>query len=577
MEHSSQRCSAGQIAAPACGLGVAIALWIATGTAAAAPTPASSAALAPQWPSLQTRSLPKGAQLYAPASHQAERLFGEASAEPSKAARIAGVSLACRVDLGERVLDGQAPFGSAKGRLGDLNVFAAALPRAKQPLRYVALGVGPEDSNTAVVVAPRCDLGPGAVVHLRVLDRDVTFDDQVAAVDLPFTGGLPLRYAARGLVAECRRVEAEDIDRALGPLLEASDRELKGALGALAPADDLASGRPLARRLDAPRRALAEAAALVGWDDPRILPRLQGHLAFEESAAASYRAAFAAKEAAAQGALDWTPLADGQLELRLGPPPCGRSALQPYAAVIPFFKRLPEDACALRIGLRNRTDRTVVVDYDRLGPLTRLRLQGPDGERWVQHLSVELSRGQPPRALRKDLKVPAGGEVELLAAPSLHGRLTASALPLLLEAEHERTVGAAGAQGWLRLPGVALRAGQLDCDNPKLAAWAKEAWVFSSAGPVCALPMELRAEGGKALDVGAATRQVVVLGGDLEPLRVEGWLKGSKRLRGGERLTPGKSLAVLALVRRSADPSAALRVGSRFEGRGLSLRVPVPR
>ena len=108
---------------------------------------------------------------------------------------------------------------------------------------------------------PLVSLAPGQTLTIEIGD---------AAHELPFRGR-PLRASDSGVALECRVVPAAARDEAVLDVLWKTDRKL-ASLSATS-VDDLGEAEEVERAVRKAEETLTAAAALVGWDDPRVRKR----------------------------------------------------------------------------------------------------------------------------------------------------------------------------------------------------------------------------------------------------------------------------------------------------------------
>lgn len=451
-------------------------------------SPAKSSAALPAWQPRPLRQLLPGQVPYAPASEDAEGLYDQADPKPAKTGPLRDAALACTVDLGERRFDDLLPFANPSMVYGDLCAVAGPVPPGG-PVRDVTVHFGADDANTVTFLVPLVSLDPGQAVSVRLLDIDLQFDDAVDTLKATYRGTLPLSLATRGVKGDCRLVTREALEALLPPHLEATDAALAKARNAFRASLDDRRPMSVDGTLLAPQRSLAGAAALVGWDDPRVAARVALIADLDRELTAQWAEVFEAARKKASGR-DWATVAGGQLEVRFAGLRCGRE-LSAYAGMnLPGLRA--KDACALHVGVRNRTDRPLALDFRLLEPLDDLVLVDGRGASREATFEGQWKNGRAS-ALPAAWALEPGQEGELVVAPDMvDGVLKKSRLPLLLRGSHAANVSSrkpssvdlAGGEAGLEVVDYA-------CGAESLSGLADAAGVPSWRRPVCGLHVRL--------------------------------------------------------------------------------------
>lgn len=150
----------------------------------------------------------------------------------------------------------------------------ATLPDLQGVLRLGATeqaAVGPDHQDTLLFTAPLVRLGPGDTIELEIADRQA-FGTRAPGTLKASHRAFPVELQGPGLQARCAWVPREELERALERPLDEAHANLQGWRPAPRLSD--ASLEPPAPA-QAARIALREAAALVGWDDPRVAPLVE--------------------------------------------------------------------------------------------------------------------------------------------------------------------------------------------------------------------------------------------------------------------------------------------------------------
>lgn len=132
---------------------------------------------------------------------------------------------------------------------------------------------GPEDGNLAFVSAPLATLKKGDAVRFETYDRDVFGLSPITASTVTY-GGQGLATADHGAAVECRVLAGESLSGALASRLSAADMAVTKITRRALDGSGPDWGWPHAELLDA-QRSTGDAAALVGWDDPRTRKRVE--------------------------------------------------------------------------------------------------------------------------------------------------------------------------------------------------------------------------------------------------------------------------------------------------------------
>ncbi len=548
----------------------------------AEPTGEASLRAAPSWFEQPRRTLVDRARAYAPACLKAEALFDAASSAPAKVGPLSSQALACQLDLGKRRLDEHVPFAPLDVVYGDLSATIGVGPDRRRKPGRVALGRGPEDGNKVTVLVPRVDLSPGQVIWIRIVDRDVQFDDLVAVLKVPYEGSLPLAIDTPAVKGSCRLVPPEAVEAAVTDALVRADERLEITRTKARTEVASSNGKGVDDWLQPLRERLGQAAALVGWNDPRVVERVQAADALAAGLTSAFAQRFAAALAGAVGR-QWTRLADDQLELRVERVVCGRKKLRPYRALFSFFARMHEDTCVVVLGARNPTDRSLVVDYNTIGPLDDLTVVDRRGQRKVEHIQGRM-QGRRARKLkgRGELTLKPGAQASVVIAPLLIDELLrAPHLPLLLVGQHKATTTALnpGEPTPMDRGRVRVRLADLDCARADLDQMAEEAWVFKHRRPVCSLLLSLENAGETPVDLAAWSRELGLVDRAGERHRIVGTLLPGpvpKRQRDPVEVGPGETGRLILLVSKLDARIEDLRITNRVGPHPVFIEIPAP-
>jgi len=393
--------------------------------------PLTSLAAAPAWwQGPQALDLGQ-ARAYAPESPDAGALYQAASAGSAEPGPLDGGALACDLDLGERRFDELVPFASEESTLGDIAALAGVSPDRRKAPALVVGTYGPEDRNQVVLLLPLARLQVGDTLWIRLVDMDVSLHDDVETLRVRYDGKLPLALAGRLAKGTCRLVTRPALEVALARRLGYLDQALEKLAAGARPdfLDGVVTG--VEGFLSDARESALGAAALVGWDDPRVLRRVLRLGELEAGAARAYAQAFEALRASAAGPA-WAAAPAGRLEVRVDGLRCGRRQLGLARALVAFPEMLPADACALYLSLRNTGAEPLEFGIHAVGPLRDLTLVSARGRSRPVSVEGQLLGGRA-RKFRNDPRLEPGQAMEVVVVPEPEEEvLRRSSLPLLL-------------------------------------------------------------------------------------------------------------------------------------------------
>lgn len=410
-----------------------------------ASTPEGSLAARPHW---------AAAGGYAPmlAWDEARVLFDRAPSTPRDRPLLDGATLACRIDVtfSERKDWALRP---ARWSSADLYLAFGFGVGVVATDRHALQAIGPNQSNTSFFVAPSVRLAEGDAIDVLVNDRDRLLDlDYIDRLGALYGGTMPMVMAG-----EYARVECRELD---GALLEEVVRER------LWQVDD-ALARWRRAEADAAPEAVIEAlsgvAAVVGWDDARVLRRMDQGAVIEREHRRRAAERIAGLRAASGGAREPVGLGGRALAIAVDGVRCGAAELASIEAETGGLA--PQERCVVDVVLHNRSrDETLVSLAD-----------GP-GERWRWWVLDSRARRMGLRVLGAEpdaLALAAGGHrrvrVAVADAPPVRGwfaggdEVSTPAEPALLVIEETR-----GARRVLRLAlGAEAPAAVAVVDSPR--------------------------------------------------------------------------------------------------------------
>ncbi|MCB9718154.1 MAG: hypothetical protein H6712_30170 [Myxococcales bacterium] len=311
--------------------------------------------------------------------------------------------------------------------------------RAEPYLRLRLPGRGrPEVSNRdrgrgELVSAPVVSLTKGERLEASLAEKDLFSDDPLGRVSGTYGGSLPLTFGGRLMTVECRGVPREVVERELEPALRRIDERLARMITNDPPrldTVDFGMGPEGPSGTANVQAGLEDAAALVGWDDPRVQAR---RARLEEVEAAFTRGIATQVERAKAVVVEGPPweLGRGALRiegLRLA---CGRELARAHRGLSLAYD------CALLGEVTDASTTTVAVlegASGGLGPLQRLRVADLEGRR-ARLAAVAILDASVPRAVAPDTVLPAGETRRITLALEALAQGPTPRPPLLLIAE----------------------------------------------------------------------------------------------------------------------------------------------
>jgi hypothetical protein len=461
-------------------------------------TPASSLAAAPAF-------WRKKSSAYAPALESPLTIFDAASA-----ANAPGVAIACRLSAGRYKEDKIMPaFDKA-----DLMV-TATFGEGKGRMTFHALG--PEDTNEIDFVLPLLPLAEGKSVAVSLTDRDVFSNDNVARFTITHRSAAPLTIRAASVRGECRSVPRAVIEASFQSARTSADN----ALAEMAlerpditqPSSDV--GRP-SDGLGAMTYELQGLAALVGWDDPRVVRRVGRALALRGSQAAEIaRQAALIRAALPSPAGGATPMADGALEVRATKYECGPNVVKAYLKWMESQterERLTASGCVAHFEVRSRTAYPIELHGSMgssIGPLKSLGLISKAGFWFRLDLFAEVKNGAVVKLPSNKRRLRLGEAAEVVGLLYKDGSDEKPEPPLLLRGMHNERTSASAAE-WTSMAGgkLQVRAVRVACDQAAAAEHAaliagdSFKWALKTGG--CVLRLEVRNTSGEPIAVDSA-------------------------------------------------------------------------
>jgi len=418
-------------------------------------TPASSRAKRPAWSRYR--------EDYAPQPAGRDKLFNESSG-PLQGEQV---GLVCRLGI-STTNHGRSNLGAFDG-MADLSA-AVSITQGKEVVKLDALG--PEDTKEMWFTVPLVTPEKGAKLRVTSRDRDFFSNDPIESVQATFDGSYPLTAKGRISQLECRPLGRAVVERHLESARIAAD-EAHAVMEAARPdlsAPSFDMKRSQDQNEEGLRSKLDEMAGLVGWDDPRVVRRVERLAAQQKRMVSDLGAATEAMGQKLPPSADGsTPMADGALAVRVTSYACGPDVAKKYNRAVSErtrdeFKARP---CVLAMDVVNRTGAPIEVDgsTDTIGPLGDLYMLSSTGEQFGVEVFGEVREGKVRRLeYEQRAIVPDGATVSLVAHPVGKAELSAFAPPLLLRGFHAgRRTGKP--REWMSVAGgaVELRATDLTC------------------------------------------------------------------------------------------------------------------
>ncbi|UQA56447.1 hypothetical protein [Polyangium aurulentum] len=418
-------------------------------------TPASSQAKRPAWSRYR--------EDYAPQPESRDKLFNESSG-PLQGEQV---GLVCRLGISTEN-HGHSNLGAFDG-MADLSA-AVSLTQGKEVVKLDALG--PEDTKEMWFTVPLVKPEKGAKLRVASRDRDFLSSEPIESLQATFDGSYPLTAKGRVSQLECRPLGRAVVERHLEIARIAAD-EAHAVMAAPRP-DPLVPSFDVQRPKDqiegAVRWKLDDMAGLVGWDDPRVVRRVERLVEQQLRMVSELGGATEAMRQKLPPSADGlTPMAEGALAARVTSYACGPDVAKKYNRAVSDrtrdeFRARP---CVLGIDVVNRTGAPIEVDgsTDTIGPLGDLTMLSPTGAQFDVEIFGEVREGKVRRLeYEQRAIVPDGATVSLVAHPVGKEELSAFAPPLLLRGMHagRRT---SKPREWLSVAGgsIELRATDLTC------------------------------------------------------------------------------------------------------------------
>jgi hypothetical protein len=250
---------------------------------------------------------------------------------------------------------------------------------------------GPEDANLAFVSAPLATLKKNESVRFEVYDRDVFTMEDITRPSVTYGGGA-LQHMDSGAAVECRQLTGEPLKRVTAGYAATADETTSRLAHAKLDGSRSDWGYPRTEIMHA-QRAIADVAALIGWDDARTKKRATALDQAIVTVESQREAVFDRLHGTAK-----TETTVGTLHATLGDIACGGTSGH-------------AGRCAVKVTVENRSDKPVRFGGF-MGPTAYVanRTSGP----------VSAAPNGRPLSF---VEIPANGSLELTLVPTSDVRL----------------------------------------------------------------------------------------------------------------------------------------------------------
>lgn len=438
---------------------------------------------------------------FAPQPPNSSALYDEAKA-PLKANAVGFVCLVSVKPYQDNQQDG----------FPDLSV-NVTIARGKE--KWSLSARGHEDQVSMTFAVPLMELEAGDRVGVSILDRDVLFDDAVETLQTTFKGEFPFSAKGKRSELECRPLERSILEKHLGTPKERADIAI-GAYDAVKPSllGSLGTGVIGEHLVPTAQAALDDMAGLVGWDDPRVLRRLERIDAIRKrilsETSQQVRALREKLPLPSQNAVE---VADGALEVRPSSLSCNPANAKQYKALISLGEAdaFAKQPCVLSLEVHNGSGVPIQVDdfYDKIGPWGELRLISSTGALHALALFATVQNGKTKKIEMGNRPVFGPGETFTVLATTRGAGEIAGALdaPFLLRGRYGRRTSAKTKE-WTRVAGGAaeVRMTSLECGPNAAAEYNANAPSFGRTTwekpPACVVHAAIRRTGATPVVLG---------------------------------------------------------------------------
>lgn len=354
------------------------------------------------------------------------QVFREAKTAPRSFSALEGEMLACAAVTS--ALETKFAFnlsGQATTR-ADLRIYAAF--DAKKLRSYAPEEVradGPDDTGYVCITLPVVHLARGKALYVSLdnLGTLGSVDNQMGNFSVEFKGELPMQTERGSTRIACRHVPRLDVEVHEKEALSQLDQMISAMDASLVVRMDEPSdyGR---LRLHLAKVFAEQAAAWVGWDDPRIKKRLSRLAMLEERFERELRDALLSVSEKLPPPSEWISPLPSTLSFRAPVFYCGdreKKAIYERALKLkepwPRYRYVFEGLdCLVHIGVRNDTaqPKKVAIYADGIS-IFDIRLMDGRGFHWPLHWVGTMQAGgpAPPESKEMDMLNP-GESVELL-------------------------------------------------------------------------------------------------------------------------------------------------------------------
>lgn len=336
------------------------------------------------------------------------RLFEEA--RPHDGGPLEGAVLVCRTMMVPGHDDWDGPFGGP-----ELELRARV---GSGPLRRTG-----EGRPAGLFTLPVARLAPGEHVWMRLVDRDVLYDDPIGEGSTRFAGATPLVISMRTATIECRAIEGERVEEVARPALGRIDFALEQVERARPDVTEAALGYPTSDAI-AVRREASATAAWIDWSNSRVEERIARASRFEAAWSIAAREEVARAERELPPPEATAPVGSGR-HARILEIACGTAAVRVRGSVGDALAQSPgEEPCVARVAIDNGAHSWALprLDVHSMAPLT---FEAIDAEGHVQRTSwIARGRGATWAMPAEQLEIAPRETLELvLALPTRDARI----------------------------------------------------------------------------------------------------------------------------------------------------------
>lgn len=241
---------------------------------------------------------------------------------------------------------------------------------------------GPEDAWTMHASLPLVNLTSQDKIKITVVDRDVFENEHIGTAQETYSGSMPLLLEAKNMDVSCVAVDRKTLEKELQTELEALEKIFREAPSSFQPRPHLADWGYGQTRLPALKREINQAAALVGWDDPRVRQRTRKISILEAQWTEKIQTSLAAEKQNAHKPGTPFMLLQDDLNVNLEGITCKRAEIRRSMPRQSKLLPLGNNTCAVTAHITNKGLFPVEVDLQQetLGKLRSLRAVRPNGK-----------------------------------------------------------------------------------------------------------------------------------------------------------------------------------------------------